>query len=192
MTHFYVCQDSQAELKLFVHQTTCDTVCHHMVLHVPCLVSMCAMTHRQSSSGFYNRVHAWHCVPWHIPMCAMTHFYVCHDSLKEAEILQPWVINGHNTHTPDSREACQAIAFYDNFTPEKSRPIKIEPLSVAWILLHKRHRKNSRRIPSLISMRVMILRQSSSGFYNRVQRHYHPHNAFSTASPLPSCPLRDS
>jgi len=27
--------------------------------------------------------------------------------------------------------ACQAIAFYDNFTPEKSRPIKIEPLSIA-------------------------------------------------------------
>jgi len=51
--------------------------------------------------------------------------------LKEAEIRQPWVINGHNTRTPDSREACQAIAFYDNFTPEKSRPIKIEPLSVA-------------------------------------------------------------
>ena len=84
----------------------------------------------------------------------LAHIY-CHDSpqkstfaLKEAENRQPWVINGHNTHTPDSRDACQAIAFYDNFTPEKSRPIKIEPLSVAWILLHKRHRKNSRRIPS--------------------------------------------
>jgi len=55
----------------------------------------------------------------------------CNNNLKEAEIRQPWVINGHNTHTPDSREACQAIAFYDNFTPEKSRPIKIEALSVA-------------------------------------------------------------
>ena len=51
--------------------------------------------------------------------------------LKEAEIRQPWVVNGHNAHAPDSREACQAIAFYDNFTPEKSRPIKIEPLSIA-------------------------------------------------------------
>jgi len=51
-------------------------------------------------------------------------------NLKEAEIRQPWVVNGHNAHTPDSREACQAIAFYDNFTPEKSRPIKIEPLSI--------------------------------------------------------------
>jgi len=51
--------------------------------------------------------------------------------MKEAEIRQPWVVNGHNAHTPDSREACQAIAFYDNFTPEKSRPIKIEPLSIA-------------------------------------------------------------
>ena len=50
--------------------------------------------------------------------------------LKEAENRQPWVVNGHNAHTPDSREACQAIAFYDNFTPEKSRPIKIEPLSI--------------------------------------------------------------
>jgi len=39
--------------------------------------------------------------------------------LKDAEIRQPWVVNGHNTHTPDSREACQAIAFYDNFIPEK-------------------------------------------------------------------------
>ena len=51
--------------------------------------------------------------------------------VKEAEIRQPWVVNGHNTYTPDSREACQAIAFYDNFTPEKSRHIKIEPLLVA-------------------------------------------------------------
>ena len=61
----------------------------------------------------------------------LAHIY-CHDSpqkstfaLKEAENRQPWVINGHNTHTPDSRDACQAIAFYDNFTPEKSRPIKM-------------------------------------------------------------------
>ena len=44
--------------------------------------------------------------------------------MKEAEIRQPWVVNGHNTHTPDSREACQAIAFYDNFTPEKSTTYK--------------------------------------------------------------------
>ena len=51
--------------------------------------------------------------------------------LKEAEIRQPLVVNGHNAHTPDSREACQAIAFYDNLTPEKSRPTKIEPLSIA-------------------------------------------------------------
>ena len=51
-------------------------------------------------------------------------------NVKEAENRQPWVVNGHNAHTPDSREACQAIAFYDNFTPEKSRPIKIEPLSI--------------------------------------------------------------
>ena len=50
--------------------------------------------------------------------------------LKEAENRQPWVVNGLNALTPDSREACQAIAFYDNFTPEKSRPIKIEPLSI--------------------------------------------------------------
>jgi len=50
--------------------------------------------------------------------------------VKEAEIRQPWVINGHNAHTPDSREACQAVAYYHNFTPEKSRPIKIEPLSI--------------------------------------------------------------
>jgi len=50
--------------------------------------------------------------------------------VKKAEIRQPWVVNGHNAHTPDSREACQAIAFYDNFTSEKSRPIKIEPLSI--------------------------------------------------------------
>jgi len=50
--------------------------------------------------------------------------------LEEAENRQPWVVNGHNAHTPDSREACQTIAFYDNFTPEKSRPIKIEPLSI--------------------------------------------------------------
>ena len=51
--------------------------------------------------------------------------------LKEAEIRQQWVVNGHDTHTPDSRKACQAIAFFNNFTPEKSRPIKIEPLSIA-------------------------------------------------------------
>ena len=53
--------------------------------------------------------------------------------VKKAEIRQPWVINRYNTHTPDSRKACKAIAFYDNFTPQKSRPIKIEPsrLSVA-------------------------------------------------------------
>ena len=53
--------------------------------------------------------------------------------LKEAEIRQPWVVNGHNAHTPDSREACQAIAFYDNFTPEKSRPRQLLVLRETWI-----------------------------------------------------------
>jgi len=32
-----------------------------------------------------------------------------------------WVINGRNTHTPDSRKAYQALIFYDNFIPERSR-----------------------------------------------------------------------
>jgi len=36
---------------------------------------------------------------------------------------QPWVINGHKTHTPDSRKACQAIAFYDDFIRQRSQPI---------------------------------------------------------------------
>jgi len=88
---------------------------------------ICRYNYRYAVSAFINRAH----------------------NLKEAEIRQPWVVNGYNAHTPDSRKACQAIAFYDNFTPEKSRPIKIEPLSIEWILLHKRHRKNSRRIPSI-------------------------------------------
>ena len=42
----------------------------------------------------------------------------------DADIQQPWVINGHNTHTPDSRKACQAIAFYDNFIRQRSQPIR--------------------------------------------------------------------
>ena len=60
----------------------------------------------------------------------------------EAEIQQPWVINGHNTHTPESRKACQAIAFYDNFISQRSQPMKIKSLSVVWIRFRKRHGEN--------------------------------------------------
>jgi len=42
----------------------------------------------------------------------------------DADIQQPWVIDGHNTHTPDSREACQAIAFYDDLIRQRSQPIR--------------------------------------------------------------------
>jgi len=56
---------------------------------------------------------------------AQEHVQSAHGGASGAEgegnkILQPWVINGHNTHTPDNREACQSNAFYNHITPEKS------------------------------------------------------------------------
>ena len=113
---------------------------------------------------------------WHMEIMSIFIFWcgaMC--KVKEAEIWQPWVANGHNAHTRDSREACQAIAFYDNFTPEKSRPIKIEPLSIAWILLNKRHRKNSRRIPSSPLPRIGGDSESRSRM-----KHVHIHNINAT------------
>jgi len=43
------------------------------------------------------------------------------NAVMDAETRRPWVINESNTHTPDSRKACQdCCGFYDVFTPPKS------------------------------------------------------------------------
>ena len=59
-------------------------------------------THRHTDTHTYTHTHALTRIHTH------THI---HQFLKEAEIRQPWVVNGHNAHTPDSREACQALRF---------------------------------------------------------------------------------
>ena len=51
--------------------------------------------------------------------------------VMDAKIQQPLVINGHNTHTPDSRKACQAIAFLRQPYSSKVTACKIKPSSVA-------------------------------------------------------------
>jgi len=48
----------------------------------------------------------------------------------EGEIQRPYIIKGYNTHTPDNREKCHAIAFYDNFIHQRSQTLKIQLSSV--------------------------------------------------------------
>ena len=77
----------------------------------------------------YVCVYVCVCVCMRVGVCVCMCVLVCAAEcarlsvLKEAENRQPWVVNGHNAHTPDSREACQAIAFYDDFIRQRSQPI---------------------------------------------------------------------